>query len=77
MSEPTEHVIIVRADLTEPTALVKVDVGTLAPFVAAGLLYQASMALDLQPGPIVSVIYDDEVIAEIDPNSEEAIADDE
>lgn len=66
MSDPTEHLIIVRVNLTDQTCPISVDVGTLNPTIASGILYQASVVLDAQRGPVVTIIYGDEVLDVVD-----------
>lgn len=58
-----EHVLIIRADIRTNPGAVKVDIGTLAPAVAAGVLQRAADALYIQPEPVVTIIHDDIEIA--------------
>lgn len=60
---PSQHVIIVRADLTSNPGGLKVDIGTMSPTVAALVLQRAVDALEIQPEPVVTIIHDDVEIA--------------
>lgn len=63
-----QHVIIVRANLTDLKGEISVDLGSLSPSIASLVLYYASMALEQQPGPMVTMIHNDVVVAELDSN---------
>jgi hypothetical protein len=55
----SEHLIIVRCDLGSEVGGVKVDIGTLSPFVAALVLEQAADACAAVGDPLVAVIHND------------------